>query len=140
MANRDELTTVLAVAAGGILGATARWAVSTLLVSSASDGFPWPTFVVNVVGCFAIGLASMRVRRDTAAWAFLATGVLGGFTTMSSFAVELKDLADDSGNGTAALYLGLTLAAGLGSLLGAERLAGSGHTVPADADDPEGIE
>lgn len=114
---RDELTTVAAVAVGGAIGASGRWAAGTQLAPVDADGFPWNTFVVNVVGCFLIGLASTRIPRPSLGWAFVATGVLGGFTTMSSFAVELNDLADASATRTMIVYLVATLAAGYGALL-----------------------
>lgn len=121
---REEVTAAAAVAVGGTLGATARWAVGTQLAPEAPDGFPWSTFAVNVLGCLLIGLASTRIRRPTLLWSFVATGVLGGFTTMSSFAVELNDLADAGATDTMVAYLVATLVAGYGALLVAQIPAG----------------
>ena len=75
-------------------------------------GWPWATLIVNLVGCLAIGLAARKLARDTVAWAFVVTGVLGGFTTFSAFAVELNDLLDADRFGIAASYLALTLVGG----------------------------
>lgn len=75
----------------------------------------WPgaTLVVNVVGCVLIGLAARRVARDTVSWAFVVTGVLGGFTTFSALAVELNDLAEAERMTVAIVYGALTLVAGV---------------------------
>jgi CrcB protein len=134
VSEQNELQTIAAIAIGGVVGSTARWAVGTQLAPDGTDGFPLYTFVVNVIGCLLIGLAASRVARPSIAWAFLATGVLGGFTTMSGFAVQLNDLAEAGETTTMVLYLAATLAGGFAALIGAERL--SGHT----GDDPEGIE
>jgi CrcB protein len=130
----SEPQTIGAVAIGGVVGASARWAVGTQLAPDAVAGFPWHTFLVNVVGCLLIGVAAARLTRPSIAWAFLATGVLGGFTTMSGFAVQLNDLAEAGETAMLVTYLAATLAVGFGVLLAAERL--NGHL----SDDPEGIE
>jgi CrcB protein len=75
--------------------------------------WPWATLIVNVVGCVAIGVAARRVARDTTAWAFVVTGVLGGFTTFSAFAVELNDLAEADRLPLAAAYGAVTVVAGV---------------------------
>ncbi len=109
-----------AVAIGGALGGSARWAVGWSLgqvgAEVSAGVWPWPTLVVNVVGSIAIGIAAGRLHRDTLAWAFLVTGVLGGFTTYSSFAVEIDRLAAADRVGVAAAYMVTTLAAGLGAV------------------------
>ena len=134
MSEPSEPQTIAAVALGGVIGASARWAVGTQLAPDAVGSFPWHTFVVNVVGCLAIGLVAARVERPSVAWAFVATGVLGGFTTMSGFAVELNDLADTGESTTLVAYLVATVVVGFGVLLGAEWWSGSAE------DDPSGIE
>ncbi len=134
MSEPTERQTIAAVALGGVFGASARWAVGTQLAPDAAGAFPWHTFVINVVGCLAIGLVAARVARPSLGWAFVATGVLGGFTTMSGFAVELNDLAEAGETATVVLYLVATLTVGFGALLGAEWWSGSSN------DDPEGIE
>jgi CrcB protein len=113
---RSELQTTGAIAAGGALGATGRWAIAEELLSDVPDGFPWAIFTVNVLGCLLIGVVSSRVDRGSLTWAFVATGVLGGFTTMSSFAVELNELAGDDSTGAAVVYALATLVAGFVAL------------------------
>lgn len=85
----------LLAAAGGALGALARAGVAGLLPRDA-DGWPWATLLVNVLGCLLLGLllAVLAVRRPDAEQlrVFLGTGVLGGFTTYSAFALEVTDL------------------------------------------------
>jgi CrcB protein len=109
-----------AVAVGGTLGATGRWAISAAWTHE-PGGWPWATLVVNMVGCVAIGVAARRLIRDTVAWAFVVTGILGGFTTFSAFAVELNDLLDVDRFGLAACYLALTLVGGYAATAVAER-------------------
>ncbi len=130
----NELQTTIAVAIGGVIGATVRWAVGTQLAPDGTDGFPLDVLVVNVTGCMLIGVTAARISRPSIAWAFVATGVLGGFTTMSSLAVTLNELAESGETATLVTYLVVTLAAGFGALLAAERLGGQVE------DDPGGIE
>ncbi len=101
-----------AVAVGGAIGATGRWTIGHLW-QHAAGGWPWSTLFVNVLGALAIGFAARRIDRNTVLWAFTVTGVLGGFTTFSAFAVELNDMADANRMGLAVTYAAVTLAAGV---------------------------
>ena len=104
---------LLLVALGGVLGSLARFAMeqSAPLIHSTI----WATLVVNVVGCFAIGLVAARLTPATPPWVhvFFVTGLLGGFTTFSAFAAEVVITANGSEFGTALLYMGATLIIGL---------------------------
>jgi CrcB protein len=104
---------VALVAAGGAIGATARWLVGTLLKAEPA-AWPWSTLCVNVVGCVLIGVAARHIERGSQRWDFIVTGLLGGFTTMSSFAVELNDLVDAGRSGMAFGYGATTVVAGMG--------------------------
>lgn len=104
------MRTPIAVVAGAALGAGGRWAVAELL---AGDTFPWATLLVNLVGCAAIGLAAVRVVRGTTAWYFLVTGLLGGLTTASTFAVDTRRLLDDGRPLVALAYIALSVGGGL---------------------------
>ncbi len=110
---------IVAVAVGGAIGASGRWFMAWLLEATAGDHqpgtWPWATLVVNIVGCLLIGFAARLVARGTTAWAFVITGVLGGFTTFSALAVELNDMADAERLWLAFLYGAVTLAAGIGA-------------------------
>jgi CrcB protein len=83
---------LLLVALGGALGSVGRYAVVTLAQAVSPAAFPYGTLAVNVLGCFAIGclgaLVEVRATFGPEARAFLFVGVLGGFTTFSSFAYE----------------------------------------------------
>ena len=121
-----DATVVAAVAAGGALGASGRWLVAWTLdatVGGHQPGtWPWPTLIANLVGCALIGLAARHVDRDTTAWAFAVTGVLGGFTTFSALALELNDMADADRLTLAVLYAAVTLAAGVAATAIADRV------------------
>ncbi len=106
------MRSLLVVAVGGAIGAAGRWGVAEL-VDGSDGGFPWATFVVNVVGCLLIGIATRRLVRGSDAWLGVVVGVLGGFTTFSTFAVETRGLLDDGHGGTALLYVGASLIVGL---------------------------
>jgi CrcB protein len=114
-----------AIAVGGAIGAASRWGAAELVDAIGSPHvaatWPWATLLVNVVGCLLIGLAARTLTRDTVAWAFAVTGVLGGFTTFSALAVELNDLADADRLPMAVLYGAVTLAAGIGATFLAHR-------------------
>jgi len=117
-----------AVAAGGAIGATGRWfvawALTTMGAGHVPGTWPWATLIVNVVGCVLIGFAARLVVRDTAGWAFVVTGVLGGFTTFSALAVELNDLAEADRMPLAIAYGAVTLAAGIGATMIADARRG----------------
>lgn len=116
-----------AVAAGGALGATARYGLA-LLWPAASAGFPWATFWTNVAGCALIGvlmaLISEGGRRSPHPLLrpFAGTGVLGGFTTFSTYAVDFSRLLDAGRAGLALAYAGLTVAGALGAVWAAASL------------------
>lgn len=97
----------MAVGMGGALGSAARYGVAQAWPTPA-HGFPWATFVTNVTGCLAIGLL-LGVRRTPTARAFGATGVLGGFTTFSTFAIEGDGLWRADRPWLAAAYVAGTL-------------------------------
>jgi CrcB protein len=107
---------VAAVAAGGATGASVRYGAG-LLWPTAAGAFPWTTLVVNVVGCAVIGVLMVLV---TEVWTphrlvrpFFGTGVLGGFTTFSTYAVDVQQLVQHGHARTALAYLVSTLLAAL---------------------------
>ena len=105
---------IAAVAAGGAVGATARYAVGLLAVRWHPEAAPLGTFAVNAAGCLLIGAAVTLVERSTlppSLGLFLITGLLGGLTTFSTFAYETVLLAGPRGRFDLAL---LNLAANLG--------------------------
>lgn len=112
---------LLLVAAGGAVGAILRWAVDT---AAPDTLIPWPTLAINVIGAFALGLlpALAVVRRSRRVALTVGPGLLGGFTTVSAWAGQVRDLADTGHVALAGLYLGLTLAAGLGAAALGQRI------------------
>lgn len=119
---------VAVIAVGGALGSLARYGVNVALPHK--GGFPISTFLENVVGCLVLGallvvLTELR-RPHRLVRPFLGTGVLGGFTTFSTYAV---DSATRDSAGTAALYLVgtlvLALAASWSGVTLTRRLAGA---------------
>jgi CrcB protein len=91
----------LAIALGGALGSVARFAVSGFVANHYGETFPWGTLVVNIGGSFVIGFFATltapegRTLVGPTARQFFQTGVLGGFTTFSSFSLQTLNLARD---------------------------------------------
>ncbi len=123
--------TPVVVAAGGMLGATLRWATG-LPFDTAPGELPWHTLAVNLLGCLLIGVASRRLVPHSPPWLFAVSGCLGGFTTMSLLAVELNDLVDAGRGGAAVGYLAATLVGGTAAVLVGER----GHRPTPDEGEP----
>ncbi|QYX82186.1 fluoride efflux transporter CrcB [Streptomyces akebiae] len=108
----DQASVVAVVAIGGGIGAAARYGAS-LIWPAQPGGFPWSMFGVNVAGCFVIGLFMVVI---TDVWAahrlvrpFFGTGVLGGFTSFSAYAIDIQRLVDEGHPRTALAYLAATL-------------------------------
>lgn len=83
---------ILSVAVGGALGAVCRYLLGNFISRASGSALPWGTFAINIIGCFCMGLLmTLIVERGLlpAAWRlFLCVGLLGGFTTFSSFGYE----------------------------------------------------
>ncbi len=113
---RGHADVLTVVAAGGALGALARFGVAEGL-PHAAGGFPWATFLVNVTGCFLLGLLMVLVLDVWPSYRlvrpFLGVGVLGGYTTFSTYALEARDLLATGHALTALGYVGCSLLAGL---------------------------
>ncbi len=99
---------IIAVAAGGAIGASARLLTVDLAARLFGYDFPWGTFTVNVIGSLIMGLLVgwMTVRWDAPQTlrVFLATGMLGGFTTFSSYALDFALLWENRQHTAALLY------------------------------------
>ncbi|GAA1511003.1 fluoride efflux transporter CrcB [Kribbella lupini] len=115
--------TLAVIAAGGVVGSLARYGVADAWPHQ-QGGFPWATFVVNVVGCFLIGVLLARITPQTHPLLrpFLGTGVLGGFTTFSTFAVDTDRLLPDHAV-VALVYFFGTLAAAMVAVWAGDRVA-----------------
>lgn len=117
------ITQWLSIGLGGALGAVSRSALGLWLNPKVTGTLPWGTFTANLVGSLILGvllglLLSQRMTSPTA-WALLAMGFCGAFTTFSTFSMETVILARTGNALTALLYVGLTLAVCFaGSLIG----------------------
>lgn len=92
------VTNVLLITLGGALGALLRYTVSGLALRLFGTGFPWGTLCANLLGCFLIGLLwalSDRVAFHPRVHPFLFTGLLGAFTTFSTYGLESVNLLRD---------------------------------------------
>jgi CrcB protein len=110
---------VVLVCVGGAIGSGCRYLVATWAAETFGPGFPHGTLIVNVVGSFLIA-AIMETSLRTLAISstlrlFLTTGIMGGFTTYSSFNYETMRLVEDGAVGLALLNLGATVAGCLGA-------------------------
>jgi fluoride exporter len=110
----------LLAALGGALGALARWALAEALPHS-PGAWPWSTLLVNLIGCLLIGilLAVLLARFPNSPWLrpFLAVGVLGGFTTYSTFAVDVVRLTGAGHAGVAVGYVLVSVLGGVAAVL-----------------------
>ena len=111
---------ILLVGAGGFLGSVARYLLSNFVQDSSQSRFPVGTLLVNVLGCLVIGLLSQigesREIFSAETRAFIFVGILGGFTTYSSFGNETINLWRNNDNGFALLNIVLQLTIGLGAV------------------------
>lgn len=108
---RGEFTMLATIAAGGATGAAARYLIEATWPTPAG-AFPASTLAINVLGCALIGVLMVLI---TEVWSrqrllrpFLGTGVLGGFTTFSTYTVDIQRLVAGAHVSTAVLYLALT--------------------------------
>jgi len=111
-----RLPVLTVIAAGGVLGATARHAL-TLVFRHPPGGFAWSTFAINVSGCALIGVLMVLIEQ---VWTgrrllrpFLGVGVLGGFTTFSSYVLDVNEAVSAGAPRTALIYLAATPVAAL---------------------------
>lgn len=111
-----QLDVLGVIAAGGMLGASARYGVARLAPVEAGH-VPWATFWTNLAGSFLLGLVLVLVLErfppSRHLRPFVATGVLGAFTTMSTYQVEIALLLTDGHAATGLLYGLASLGAGL---------------------------
>lgn len=117
MAPGFALLDILIVAIGGAIGASIRHLVNIASVRIVGLGFPWGTLVINVAGCFAMGVfievLARRFNASNEIRLFVATGILGGFTTFSAFSLDFAVLWE---RGAAVPAIGYALASVVGSL------------------------
>ncbi len=117
------MNVILAVAAGGALGALGRHFVNMAAVHLLGTGFPWGTLAVNVIGSFTMGLI---IELSALIWspslqlrAFLTVGVLGAFTTFSTFSLDVALLYGRGELVLAAGYIIFSVVLSVGALFAA---------------------
>lgn len=106
----------LCVALGGAIGASLRYGLGFYLAKP-QQLFPWSTWWINIIGCFAAGLFFAFSQKypvlQQEAWLFLMVGILGGFTTFSSFGLETLQLLRQSAVQLAFLYAASSVVVGV---------------------------
>lgn len=108
----------LLAAGGGAIGASARYLVNVTCAACFGAAFPWSTFIVNVVGSFAMGVVMAALAGGSTEWrTFLATGILGGFTTFSAFSFEAWTLIERQQTALAFAYIAGSVVLSIGGLL-----------------------
>lgn len=120
MSHAPSSSLILSVAIGSAAGGVARYLLSGAVHGRLGTAFPLGTFVINVLGCLALGFI-MQVALDTgelspSARALLTTGFCGGFTTFSTFSWETMGLIEEGAIGRAALNVGASVVVGLGAI------------------------
>ena len=115
----------LFVGIGGFIGSVCRYLIG-LIPLSPSNGFPVKTLVINVAGAFAIGLIAAAAAKNAdispRIVLLLKTGICGGFTTFSTFALEISDMLRGGSWAAAAAYMLLSLILGVAAVFAAETL------------------
>ena len=107
---------VLFIGLGSFIGGVGRYLLAQFIQHKAPIAFPYGTLTVNIAGCLLIGIVYGLTERSGLSheWRlFLATGILGGFTTFSAFSYESISLMRDGHTGTALLYIGCSVVLGL---------------------------
>lgn len=111
----------LLVVLGGAIGGMGRFAVSNLIARYLGKAFPWGTLAVNVSGAFIagwlLGKLNIPVGQMPSLWLFTVVGLLGGYTTVSSFSLQTIELWQSGLASRAAANVGTTLLLGLAMVL-----------------------
>ena len=111
---------ILLIGLGGFAGAIARYLVDGAVADRTGGGFPWGTLVVNVSGSFVLGLLfALLIEKAAGSPTMriaLTTGLLGAYTTFSTFSLETMRMFEEGATGSAVANIGLSLALGLGAV------------------------
>lgn len=123
------MSTYLWIAVGGALGSMARFFVSSSFAKIFGEVFPWGTIIVNITGCFVIGILATLTGPDGRVVVasdfrqFLLIGICGGYTTFSSFSLQNLNLLRDgdllaAGSNTLVSFVACMVAVWLGAVIG----------------------
>ena len=111
---------LLVIGLGGGIGAVLRFLTGVWAIRAFGHGFPWGTFIVNVLGSFAMGVLAVALMERFGALRlapFVLTGLLGGFTTFSAFSLDAVYLVERGRAGAAAGYVGGSVALSVAALM-----------------------
>ncbi len=100
------------VMAGGAMGSLLRFVCGKLLPAFNMNTIPWPTFTINIIGCFLAGIVAAIIKKQelTNDWYLLAiTGFMGGFTTFSAFSLEILQYINQGKWSLGILYISLSV-------------------------------
>lgn len=117
---------VLLIAVGGGVGALVRHGVGEAV---SATSFPWATFIVNIVGCALLAVATSPTRPKTQQ-RILGAGFCGGLTTFSTFSFEVASLTRDGRSTTAIIYIVASIAVGLAAFVAVRRQVQPGPPEP----------
>lgn len=124
---RQQVLTYLAIAVGGVLGCWARYAMTNLIQAVYGRDFPYATLSINVLGAFLMGFLFIetleRLTLSPILRTGILTGVLGGYTTFSTFEMEILLLAEQGESGKALLYAALSVGLGFLAAFGGAYIA-----------------
>lgn len=124
----SSLTSLLLIGIAGAVGAVLRAGLTALATRLCGTDFPWGTLAVNLLGCFACGLLWALVHRrgivPADAEQVLLVGLLGGFTTYASFALQTTEMLSAGRLPAAAAYVGGTNLLGIAAVWAGMRLGG----------------
>jgi fluoride exporter len=117
---------ILAVAAGGALGAVVRYLVAIASGRAFGTAFPWGTLIINVTGSFLIGLFAAlfatRWNLPQAARIFLTVGICGGYTTFSTFSLDAWYLIERGQSWASGVYMIASVVLSLAALIAAMQM------------------
>ncbi|MEO9211182.1 MAG: fluoride efflux transporter CrcB [Ginsengibacter sp.] len=112
---------ILAIGIGSFIGGISRYLITSLIQNKFFSNFPYGTLGVNIIGCFLIGVIYALSERGNinVEWRlFLATGILGGFTTFSSFSAETVGMLRSGQYWPAFAYISFSIIVGLATTFG----------------------
>ena len=125
-AGKSVMLNILAVGLGGFAGSVLRYMIGLIPVNEMMV-FPAKTFMINVIGCIAIGLITVAAAKNGSLnpqfLLFMKVGVCGGFTTFSTFALETSDLIRNGNPGVALAYVLGSVIVGAGTILAIEYMS-----------------
>lgn len=111
---------ILAIGAGSFIGGIARYLISVFINNKTISSFPFGTLAVNILGCFLIGLVyslSEKGSVNNELGLFIATGILGGFTTFSAFSLETATMLREGHFSNALIYTALSIILGFAATI-----------------------